>query len=377
MIKSYKVRLEPKKEQEEKFFQFAGCTRYVYNWCLAFQKERYENGEKFVSEMGMSKYLTALKNDGEHDWLKEVDSMSLIVAYRDACNAYKNFFREIKKGNKNQGYPRFKSKNKTKPSFAPNHQAIKINEFQVKLPKIGTVELSRKNYIPIVRKYSNPRVTFDGLNWYISVGVEEKCTIEQLNGTIGVKLGLKNTVTLSDGTIYRNINNSELIRRIEKRLINLQKKVSKKYEMNRQGNNYIKTNNIKKMEKRILKLHKRLANIRKNYNHTLTHQIIEKKPQKVIIEDLDVKGMMKNKNLSNGIGKQGFYEIHRQLEYKCKEKGIELIIIDKSYAINEICSNCGNIKGNFKKEIYICSKCGVEIDKDLNASINLANYKIE
>ena len=153
-------------------FRTAGCTRFVYNWCLAFQKERREQGEKFVSAMGMSKHLTALKKQDEYSWLKEVDSIALVGAYTDACTAFKNFFRGCKKGQK-IGYPKFKSKKYSTPSFMPNYSAIRFNENQVRLPKIGIVKLSRKNYIPIVDKYSNPRITFDGINWYISVGVEE------------------------------------------------------------------------------------------------------------------------------------------------------------------------------------------------------------
>lgn len=380
MIKGYRVRLEPTTQQSELMFKSAGCSRFIYNWCITFQKERYENGQKFVSDMGMSKYLTQLKKDGEHDWLKEVDSRALVAAYTDACNAFKNFFREIKKGNKNQGYPKFKSKKHTKPSFMPNYQAIKFSENQVKLPKIGLVKLSRKNYIPIVDKYSNPRLTFDGLHWYISVGIEEKEDLEtELAGVIGVDLGIKNTAVLSDGTIYKNINKTQLIKRIEKRLKKLQRQVSRKYEMNKEGNNFIKTRNIKKLEKKILKLHKRLANIRKNYNHTITHQIVEKNPKTVVIEDLDVKEMMKNKYLANAIGKQGFHEIRRQLEYKCKFKGIELLVADKYYPSSKTCSNCRNIKKDLKlkDKIYICPVCGMEMDRYLNASINLANYKTE
>ena len=379
MIKSYKVRLEPTKEQIEMLFKTAGCSRFVYNWCLAFQKERYEQGEKFVSAMGMSKYLTALKKQDDYSWLKEVDSIALVGAYTDACTSFKNFFQGLKKGQK-VGYPKFKSKKHSKPAFMPNYQNIKFNENQVKLPKVGIVKLSRKNYIPIVKKYSNPRVTFDGLNWYISVGVEEAENISlELNGTIGVDLGLKDTAILSTGKKYKNINKTAHVKRIEKRLKKLQRQVSRKYEQNKQGKQYIKTNNIIKLEKNINKLHKRLANIRNNYNHNITADIVNMNPQRIVIEDLNIKGMMKNKHLSNAIGKQGLYEITRQLEYKCKFKGIELIKADRFFPSSKTCSNCGHIKKDLKlsDRIYICPECGTVIDRDLNASINLANYKTE
>ena len=374
MIKSYKVRLEPNKQQEKQMFFQAGCARHIYNWTLAFQKERYEKGEKFISAMGMSKYLTAYKK--ENEWLRDCDSIVLVTAYTDACTAFKNFFREVKKGNV-KSYPRFKSKNKTTPAFAPNYQAIKISENQVKLPKIGIVKLSRKNYIPIVNKYSNPRVTYDGLHWYISVGVEQEDYKPELNPTVlGVDLGVKDLAIVSDGTVYKNINKTAEMKKLEKRLKRLQRQVSKKYDMNKDGKVYHKTNNIIKLEKQILKLQHRIRDIRNNYRHTMTHQLVEKKPQKIVIEDLNVKGMMKNKHLSDAIGKQGFFEIQRQLQYKTQEYGIELVIADRWYPSSKTCSRCGNVKQDLKLKdrVYICPKCGLEIDRDLNAAINLSQY---
>ena len=374
MIKSYKVRLEPNKQQEQQMFFQSGCARHIYNWTLAFQKERYEKGEKFISAMGMSKYLTAYKK--ENEWLRDCDSITLVSAYTDACTAFKNFFREVKKGNA-KSYPRFKSKNKTTPAFAPNYQAIKISENQVKLPKIGIVKLSRKNYIPIVKKYSNPRVTYDGLHWYISVGVEQEDYKPELNPTVlGVDLGVKDLAICSDGTVYKNINKTDEIKKLEKRLKRLQRQVSKKYDMNKDGKVYHKTNNIIKLEKQILKLQHRIRDIRNNYRNTMTNQLVEKKQQKIVIEDLNVKGMMKNKHLSDAIGKQGFYEIQRQLQYKTQEYGIELVMADRWYPSSKTCSRCGNIKQDLKLKdrVYICSKCGLEIDRDLNAAINLSQY---
>lgn len=379
MIKSYKVRLEPTKEQIEMLYKTSGCARFVYNWCLNFQKERYEQGEKFVSAMGMSKYLTALKKQDEYSWLKEVDSIALVGAYTDACTSFKNFFRGCKKGKK-VGYPKFKSKKHSTPSFMPRYDNIRFNENQVRLTKIGIVKLSRKNYVPIVKKYSNPRVTFDGLNWYISVGVEEAENISsELNGTIGIDLGIKDTAILSTGKKYKNINKTAHVKSIEKRLKKLQRQVSRKYEQNRQGKQYIKTNNIIKLEKEINKIYKRLANIRNNYNHNMTADIVNMNPAKIVIEDLNIQGMMKNKHLSNAIGKQGLYEITRQLEYKCKFKGIELVKADRFFPSSKTCSSCGYIKKDLKlsDRTYICPKCGNVIDRDLNAAINLANYKTE
>lgn len=387
-IRTFKVRLYPTKEQEKQLFFQAGCARHVYNWCLAFQKSRYDDEnipkkEKFISAKGLSKYFTAYKKQEGNEWLKDCDSMALVVAYTDACTAFKNFFKRPE-----MGYPKFKSRNKTTPAFAPHYQSIKITENTVKLPKIGIIKLARKNYIPYMPddmypkiKYSNPRVTYNGIYWSISVGLEEVQEQLDLNPTVlGIDLGIKDLAIVSDGTIYKNINKTAHIKKLEKKLKRMQKQVSRKYEMNRQGNKYNKTNNIVKLEKEILKLQHRIADIRNNYRHTMTHQIVDKKPQRVVIEDLNVKGMMKNKHLSKAIAQQGFNEIKNQLTYKCDDYGIELVVADRWYPSSQTCSKCGYVRTGkerlkLKDRIFTCPKCGHTIDRDLNASINLAQYQ--
>lgn len=243
ILKSYKIRLSPTDEQQKKFFQFAGCARYIYNWCLAFQKERYENGEKFIPAKGMSKYLTALKNDGEHDWLKQPDSITLVQAYTDCCTAFENFFDGVKKG-KEVGYPKFKSRNKTKPSFASNIQTIKVLDNVIKYPKIGEVKAIGTNYIPKDIKFCTARTTFNGLHWYLSISTKRELDKSELpeheNFNIGVDLGIKDLAILSDGTKYKNIGKINEVKRTKKRLKKLQRQVSKKYEMNKGGENNFK-----------------------------------------------------------------------------------------------------------------------------------------
>ena len=379
MIKGFKTMIYPTKEQADKIIKFCNAARFAYNWAIALEEESYKNGGKFISGYDLTKRFTQFKKQEGNEWLKNCDSMVLVSAYTDACTAFKNFFREVKKGNA-KSYPRFKSKNKTTPAFAPNYQAIKISENQVKLPKIGIVKLSRKNYIPIVKKYSNPRVTYDGLHWYISVGVEQEDYKPELNPTVlGVDLGVKDLAIVSDGTVYKNINKTAEMKKLEKRLKRLQRQVSKKYDMNKDGKVYHKTNNIIKLEKQILKLQHRIRDIRNNYRHTMTHQLVEKKPQKIVIEDLNVKGMMKNKHLSDAIGKQGFFEIQRQLQYKTQEYGIELVMADRWYPSSQTCSKCGHTRTGkdrlkLKDRTFTCPECGHTMDRDLNAAINLSQY---
>lgn len=388
-IRSYKVKLKPTPEQEAIMLQFAGCSRFIYNWTIAFQQTRHKNGERFLPAKGMSKYVTELKHQEQYKWLNDCDSVSIVVAYTDACNAFNNFFREIKKGNKNQGYPKFKSKNKTKPSFAPNYQRVKFLEDTVKIAKIGEIKLCRKNYVPIVQKYSNPRITFNGLEWYISVGVDEIiypiCEKEDKKDIIGIDLGIKDTAILSNGIVYNNINKTDEIRKLEKKLKRLQRQSSRKYDMLKEDKCFkknekpIKTKNIIKIEKEINKIHKKLYNIRNYYNHKITSDIIKMNPEAICIEDLNIKGMMKNKHISKSLQEQCLNEIERQLKYKCEWNDIRLIEADRWFPSSKLCSNCLTKKTDLKlnDRTYKCinPECNLIIDRDLNASINLKNYE--
>ncbi len=268
-----------------------------------------------------------------------------------------------------------KVEKKSKKSFYNDNIKLKVKENRlVNIEKIGWIKTNEQ--LPIGVKYSNPHISYDNKYWYISVGIEQEEIKEDLTDvSLGIDLGLKNLAICSNGTIFKNINKSNVVRKIEKRLKRLQKQVSRKYEKNKKGKEYVKTKNIIKLENHIQQIHRRLANIRNNYLHETTTSIVKTKPYRVVIEDLNVKGMMKNKHLSDAIRKQGFYEFKRQLEYKCKFRGIELVV-DRFYPSSKTCSQCGEIKKDLKlsDRIYKCS-CGLVIDRDLNASINLSRYK--
>ena len=367
MIKSIKVRLYPTKEQEQKLWQSVGTARFVYNWTLARQEENYKNGGKFISDNDLRKEITQLKKS-ELSWLNEVSNNVAKQAVKDACNAYKRFFKGM------SDKPKFKSRKKSKKSFYNDTDKLKVKHKEVLIEKVGWVKTNEQ--IPIGVKYTNPRVSYDNKYWYISVGVEQEEIQEELTDvSLGIDLGIKDLAVCSDTKVYKNINKSHYVRKIEKRLRRLQKKVSRKYEMNKKGKEFVKTKNIIKLEKKIQLTHRKLANIRNNYLHQTTTCVVKTKPRRIVIEDLNVKGMMKNKHLSDAVRKQGFYEFRRQLEYKCKFRGIALVIADRFYPSSRKCSCCGEIKTDLKlsDRIYKCS-CGLVMDRDLNASINLANY---
>ncbi|WAW11915.1 transposase [Staphylococcus phage SAP6] len=365
-----KVRLKPTKQQKLKLCKSAGIARFIYNWTIAKQQENYEQGKKFIQDTVLRKEITQLKKTEEFSWLHEVSNNVPKQAVKDACNAYKKFFK------KKSGFPKFKSKKKTRPSFYNDTYALVVKEKKVLIEKVGWVRTSEQ--LPIDTKYYNPRITFDGKYWYISISIEEENKYEDLtNESLGIDLGIKELAVCSDGTIYGNINKTIKVKKLEKRLRRLQRKVSFKYQKNKEGSTFVKTCNIIKLEKQIKLLQRRLSNIRKNYLHQVTSSIVKTKPRRIVIEDLNVKGMMKNRHLAKAIQKQGFYEFRRQLEYKCERQGIELVIVDRFFPSSKTCSTCGSIHKNLKlsDRVFKC-KCGFSIDRDLNASINLANYNI-
>ena len=289
---------------------------------------------------------------------------------KDACNAYKGYFRGLAKR------PKYKSKKKAKTSFYNDTCSLKVKDKVVLIEKIGWIRI--KEQIPIGVKYTNPRISYDNKYWYISVGIEREEIGEELTDvSLGVDLGIKDLAVCSDGKVYKNINKTYAVKKIEKRLKRLQRQVSRKYDKNKKGKEYVKTRNIIKLEGRIQQTHRRLANIRNNHIHQTTTSMVKTKPYRIVIEDLNVKGMMRNRHLSEAIRKQCFYEFRRQLEYKCKIRGIKLIIADRFYASSKTCSKCGGIKKDLKLKdrVYRCS-CGLEIDRDLNAAINLSKYRL-
>ena len=370
MMIAKKVRIKPTKQQEKQLYKSSGIARFIYNWVLGKQQENYKLGNKFIPDSVLRKEITQLKKTEEFNWLTEVSNNIPKQAVKDACNSYKSFFKGKAK------FPKFKSKKKTRPSFYNDTQKLKVKEKLVLLEKIGWVRTSEQ--LPTDTKYYNPRITFDGKYWYISVSVEKEDEYEELtNESLGIDLGIKELAICSDGTIYGNINKTIKTKKLEKRLRRLQRKVSRKYQNNKEGSTFVKTCNIIKLEKEIKILQRRLSNIRKNHLHQTTSSIVKTKPRRIVIEDLNVSGMMKNRHLAKAIQKQGFYEFRRQLEYKAKQKGIELVIANRFFPSSKTCSNCGTINKDLKlsDRVFNC-ECGFSIDRDLNASINLANYNI-
>lgn len=383
MIKTLKVMLCPNNKQRTKLFECAGTARFAYNWALNYQQMNYDIGNDFLSDCDLRKTFTKLKQKDKFKWINDYSNNITKQAIKDACNSYKNFFKGLAK------YPKFKSKRKSKPSFYVDTCKIQFTDTHIKLEKIADstrknrtkanwIKLAERNRIPLNCKYYNPRVTFDGLNWWISVGVEfSENTEKPLNDGIGIDIGIKDFAICSDKNTYKNVNKTAKVKKLKKKKRRLQRKISKKYLKNKKGVCYCKTKNILKSEKQLLKINHRLTNIRHNYLHYVTSEIISRKPKFIVLEDLNVKGMMKNKHLAKAIQEQCFYEFYRQMQYKCNWNNIEFTTADRYYPSSKMCSCCGNIKKDLKLKdrIYICAECGNVIDRDYQASVNLKRYK--
>jgi len=371
MIKSYKIKLYPTKEQEQKLWRSSGVSRWAYNWTLGRQKESFESDRKFIKNSELRKELTQMKKTEEFKWLNDVSAQIPKQTVKDACLAYQKFFK------KQTSLPKFKSKKCSMPSFYQPYDKLKYKNKRVVLEKIGWIKTAESLPEGI---YSNPRVKHDGLNWYLTVGIEiNQVIIEKpISGPIGIDLGIKSLAAISTGEIVKNINKTKTVRQLAKKLKRLQRQVSRQYEkLKKQGgeNRYKKTNNLLKLEKEILKIHKRINNIRTNHIHQATSKLVKTKPEYIVIEDLNVSGMVKNKHLAKAIQEQKLYEFRRQLEYKCQWYEVRLIVADRFFPSSKLCSQCGQIKKDLKlsDRVYNCG-CGLRIDRDLNASINLREY---
>ena len=366
MILGKKVRLKPTKAQELVMWKSVGTARWVYNWTLTRQQENYKNSNKFISDNDIRKEITEMKQLDEFKWLYDVSNNVAKQAVKDACNAYIAFFQGKSK------FPRFKSRKRSRLSFYNDTDKLKFKpNKQVLIEKVGWMQTSEQ--IPVGVKYCNPRVSFDGKYWYLSVGIEQEFEKDKLSDEIiGIDLGITTLAVCSNGNKVKNINKITVVRKIEKRLRRLQRSVSRKYEMNKEGVRYAKTSNCIKIEKNMRRLHRRLANIRTNHIHQATNAIAKTKPCKVVMEDLDVKGMMKNRHLSKAIQQQKFKEFSRQMEYKCEKYGIEFMKVNRFFPSSKKCSSCDEIKKDLKLKdrVYLC-KCGLRLDRDLNAALNL------
>ena len=395
MYLTKKIRLLPTAEQEKLFWKSAGVARWSYNFFLSYNQEKYSEylkdntKEKFVSENDVRKHINNELKKTTHTWLNEVGSNVMKQGVKDANIALQGFFKL------NKGYPKYKSRKKSKPSFYVNYESLIRTPNGFRGEKIGIVK-TRESLpkIPKGEKYVNPRITYDGKFWYLSVGYKvEPKQVKLAGNRIGIDLGLKDLAIVSNADNsyikkYKNINKGYRVRLLEKRLKRAQRKLSRKILNNIESYDekrvptYIRPlkdcKNIQKQIYIVQNLYRKLINIRNNYINQVTTEIVKTKPSKIILEDLNVKGLMRNKHLAKSIADSKWYEFKRQILYKAELYGIEVILADRFYPSSKTCSCCGSYKKDLKLKdrTYICNECGLKIDRDVNAAINLANYQI-
>ncbi|AFS78857.1 transposase [Gottschalkia acidurici 9a] len=375
MIKGLNIRLYPTREQEILMYKHIGSMRFVWNWALNKQIKHYKETNKKLSIVDLGKELTKLKQLKEYTWLYEVSNATLKESIRDLDKAYQRFF-------KGSGFPKFKSKKKSEPRFYSRYEKIKFTRDVVNLEKIGKVRYRADYNIDLtqIAKFSNPRVKFNGRCWVLTLGIEIEPQKANLNDfSLGIDLDISQlAITNIDELGIKNINKTHRVKKLNKKLKRLQRQCSRKYEMNKEGSRYQKTRNIVKLEKKIKRLHNKLKNIRLNHIYQATNKMVKTKPSRVVMENLNVSGMMKNRHLSKAIAEQGLCTFISQMKYKCKKDGIKFIQAPRFYPSSKTCSKCGTIKKDLKlsDRTYKC-ECGFICDRDKNASYNLANYGLE
>ena len=380
--RAYKIEINPTDEQKSKIHRTIGVSRFIYNFYIARNKEIYEKEGKFVSGMDFSKWLNNeyIPNNQDMKWIKEVSSKATKQAIMNGDKAFRDFFKKAK------GFPRFKKKkNQDVKAYFPKNNKTDwtLERHRVKIPTLGWVRLKEFGYIPINSVVKSGTVSQKADRYYVSILVEETyIKISNPNNEgLGIDLGIKEFAICSNGNKFKNINKTSTVKKIEKKLKREQRKLSRKYESLKIRNKNIKEGratrqNIQKQVVKVQRLHQRLANIRTDYINKTVFSIVKQKPSYITIEDLAVSNMMKNKHLSKAIASQKFFEFKTKLMSKCKQNNIELRIVDRFYPSSKTCSNCGGIKKDLKlsDRIYKCD-CGFNIDRDLNASINLKNAK--
>ncbi len=385
MIRAYKTEMDPTPEQIKIINQTIGVSRFIYNFYLSHNQEIYKETRKFVHGKEFSKWLNNeyIPQHPEYAWIKDVYAKAVKQSIMNAETAFKKFFKGLSK------FPRFKKKKNqdVKMYFVKNDAKVIIpfERHKIKIPTLGWIKLKEKGYIPQNAIIKSGTISQKAGRYYVSVLVEEdKNDNADMNNNdgVGIDLGVKDFATISEiDNPIKNINKTAKVKKLNKSLKRQQRKLSRKYESlkNRSKNKRkgeATRQNIQKQVLKVQKLHQRLSNIRENHINQTVNTVVKQKPRFIAIEDLNVRGMMKNRHLSKAIAQQNFNSFRIKLTSKCHVNGIELRVVDRWYPSSKMCSCCGNIKKDFNlsDRTYVC-ECGNSMDRDQNASVNLKNAK--
>ena len=381
MYKALKIELKLTNEQKIKVCKTIGTERFIYNEYIKYNQEQYELGNKFISAFEFSKYINNvyLPSNPDKKWIKDVSSKSVKQAMIYGEKAFKNFFKGL------SSFPVFKKKGKNELGayfVKDNKKDFEFYRHKIKIPTLKFVRVKEYGYIPKNANIKSGTISKVTDRYFLSLVMEVDDIVKTENKSIkglGVDLGIKDTAVCSDGKIFKNINKTKKVKKLKKKIKREQRKMSRSIEYSK--SNKIKLKECKNFNKKKLKVQRlfyRLNCIRYDYNNKIVNEITRTKLKYITIEDLKVSNMMKNKHLSKAIQEQNFFSIRTKLINKCKERNIELRLVDTFYPSSKTCSCCGEIKKDLKlnDRIYKCCNCGLEIDRDYNASINLEKAKI-
>jgi putative transposase len=382
MKKNFRIRLLPNQSQEELMLKHSNCSRFAWNWMMQKQEESYSINKKYLSKYTMRDLFKELRKNDEYEWTRECSShMYGLVAF-DLDNSYQRFFKGITKR------PKFKSKKRAEIKFPIRCDVLYFKDGTVKCDVIGRIKYQTNfnfpqggNRKPNIKVY-NARIKYLSGKWILSFSMEVDSQEAQLTDkAMGIDLGIRKLAVISVGDesyMYKNINKNSEVIALKKKLAHIARRISKKYDTNnksgRYENKWHKSNAIIKYEKIYKNIYGKLTNIRRNHTHQVTRDIVNKLPKKIIMEDLHISGMLKNKKLSGAIIEQTWFEFFRQIRYKGEALGIEVVQADRFFASSKTCSNCGTKGSKSKREKFTCDCCGFIIDRDINASRNLMKY---
>ena len=370
MIRGEVVRLFPTPEQEKLFRESIGYARFCYNYCKSYDDQYVKTHNTRLGKYDLAKMLRGLKHSGDYDWMKNLSADIAKQAAYDFDQAKKN----SKRIYKNAGHTSYKRKHDHKQSFYSDPYKIKIKSNKtVFLSKIGDVKMGRN--LSTNKKLKNPRVIQQYGKWYLSVSFEEEPKEKSIlsEETIGIDMGLKDLMILSDSTVYENINKKGKIKKLDKEKRRLERELSRKKVKGAK----VQSKNFYKTRTKYYRVIKQLNDIRKDYRHQTTRDVINKKPKRIVLEDLDIKGMLKDETKGKAISEAAWYTLRLYLTYKAEEEGIEIVLADKYFPSSQLCNCCG-YKNNQVKDLnirtWVCPKCGANHNRDLNAALNLKDY---
>jgi transposase, IS605 orfB family len=387
MILGKKVRLEPNKSQTVLFRQFSGASRFAWNYSKALYETIWKTEGRYATIKELMKNLQDLKyNNPDYEWLNSIPEAITKQSMKDLLKAYKAAFTKRKQDSsktKNKYLPKFKKKTKDNSFYQRTDKIHKVGDTHIKITGVKKpVKCKALRGIDLPEHILNPRVTFDGKYWYLSYSFEVNTPVTPHIPTIdklGIDLGIKDLAILSNGVHYPNINKTRTVNILRKRLQRLQRQISRKYELNvvyKDGKKiYHKTSNIKKLERQLVLINRRITNIRNTYMYGVVNSLLKIKAGSIHLEDLNIRGMLQNPKIAKAIQEQNLHKFKQILTYKCKQNNIPLYLVDRWHPSSKLCSCCGWCNNNLKltDRVFRCSNCGLVLDRDENASLNIAN----